>query len=1047
TPSSSNNIVNVSTIYYLDSGLIDDTTYYYRIKAYDEVPNMGTASDESSGTPHDSVAPGKVTGLSVQNLQIGNKLKLTWTASTALDIELYYIYRSTTSGFVVGPGTFVTSTNETTYNDSGLSNGITYYYRVSAVDEVPNEGNPSDEKAGIPTDETPPAKVQNLKVNNPKTGNLLQLTWEASSATDLDRYNIYRSTTPFTPNASNFLISVLNNNYDDTNVLDNITYYYRITALDEVPNEGNPSDLGNNKSTDTTPPEKVTNLQISNPGTGNTLELSWTASSASDIIGYQIYRSQISGFSPSETYYLANVSSNYYTDSGLEDDDTYYYRIIAYDEVPNFGTASDESSGVPHDSTPPDPTTGLNIVNPGTGNRLNLTWEESNASDLVKYNIYRSTTFGFTPSKSTNLINTSTVNYYVDNNVTDGITYYYRISAEDEVPNEGNYSDQESGVSSNIIPPSKVVGEQIIIVSNSQLDIIWALNSESDMLNYSLYRSTTSGFTPNSSNWLANVSHPQNYYNDTGLILNQTYYYRISAIDNAGNEGEFSSEVAGTPGGFPPGKVENLKIFVVDTGNALNLEWADLNLTENDIDHYNVYRSTSSGFTPGSSYLIGTATGLYYNDTGLIDAQIYYYRVAGVDIESLVGDPSDQQNGTPSDTIAPSQVQNLNISVIATGNALNITWNESIDTDTNYYYIYNSTSEFDSYTFLANISDPITYYLHSGLIDGQDYWYKVSAVDEALNKGQNSTSASGTPADSVAPPKVTGLTISVIETGNELYLEWDVNNASDLDGYKIFWGINSGEENLTNTITTTNNYYSHTGLSDDQAYYYRVAAYDEVPNFGNNSTEKSGIPHDSTPPPQITGLIITDQQVGNYLKLDWDELTGILDLNEYIIYRSTISGFTPGPGNEYDRTTNNYYNDLNVIDGTTYYYRVSAIDEVPNEGTPSSEGSGTSSDQQPPNQVENLQITSDPRGNRLNLSWNRPSGDVYGYAIYRNNSLIRTVEPDSQTYYSDSGLVDGRTYYYKISAYDEVPNYGDNSTAVSGVPQDTTPPSQVIGVS
>jgi len=803
-PSPSNNIANVTVNYYLDTGLTDDITYYYRIKAFDEVPNMGTASDQASGTPHDSVPPEAVTGLSITNLRIGNTLKLTWNPSSASDIDHYNIYRSISSGFVPSPSNLIASTNLTEYNDTGLTDGITYYYRVIALDEVPNEGNPSSEKAGIPTDETPPDKITNLLVINPHTGNRLKLSWDPSSAPDLDSYRVYRETySGFTPNSSNLIATVSNNYYYDTSVVDGITYYYRVTAIDEVPNEGTPSNEAYNQSDDTTPPEKVVNVIVTNPGVGNLLDLTWDASTAPDVVGYRIYRSQISGFTPSQEYYLTNVSTNHYTDTGLNDDETYFYRIIAYDEVPNFGTPSSEASGTPHDSTPPDQITNLKVDDLGIGNALNLTWDPSNAEDLVNYKVYRSTTPGFTPGPS------------------------YLIA----VPNEGPYSNEVSNQSSNIVPPQKVTGLQLVSYSDTWLFWNWTQNPENDILNYSIYRSEISGFTPNSSNWLVNITYPQNWYNDTNVIFGHTYYYRIIAVDIVGNEGEPSDEEGGTPGGTAPGKVENVTVINVPSGNAINLEWADLNLTEpaHDIQHYNVYRSTTSGFSPSPSNLIGSTQSLYYNDTGLTDGITYYYRVIAVDTSALLGTPSDEVNGTPSDSVPPAQVQGVIVNAVPEGNALNITWQQSTDGDVVWYYIYNSTDNV-VFTLLANVSYPTNYYVHTGLIDGNSYYYKVAALDEVPNIGQNSTTASGIPQDTVAPPQVTGLTISIIPTGNTIYLTWDPSPASDVVDYVIYWGNTTSNDLSQPPIYTTNNYYTHTHLTDDIVYYYQVAARDEVPN-------------------------------------------------------------------------------------------------------------------------------------------------------------------------------------------------------------------------
>lgn len=92
-------------------------------------------------------------------------------------------------------------------------------------------------------------------------------------------------------------------------------------------------------------------------------------------------------------------------------------------------------------------------------------------------------------------------------------------------------------------PPAKVEGVSITTVSSSQLDISWIANSEQDLDHYNIYRSTSSGFIPSQDNLVASVD--TNFYSDTGLVPSTPYYYRITAVDRAGNEGSYSDEASG----------------------------------------------------------------------------------------------------------------------------------------------------------------------------------------------------------------------------------------------------------------------------------------------------------------------------------------------------------------------------------------------------------------------------------------------------------------------------------------------------------------------
>ncbi|NVM56104.1 MAG: hypothetical protein HWN66_20575, partial [Candidatus Helarchaeota archaeon] len=265
---------------------------------------------------------------------------------------------------------------------------------------------------GKPPDTKPPPKVKGVVITVVPEGNALELDWEKVRARDLDHYNIYRSTIPgFIPDLENPDATSQSHHYLDTDLTDGVTYYYRVAAVDRSNNIGEPSDEASGTPADTVAPEKVVGVEVANVPGGGQLELTWTASTASDLDHYNIYRSTIAGFIPSPSNLVASPTANNYLDTGLTDGITYYYRITALDEVPNEGPASDEASGVPGDDPPPEQVTGLTITTVPTGNTLDLGWSASAAPDLDHYNVYRSITSGFTPGPAY-LIATPVTNFY-----------------------------------------------------------------------------------------------------------------------------------------------------------------------------------------------------------------------------------------------------------------------------------------------------------------------------------------------------------------------------------------------------------------------------------------------------------------------------------------------------------------------------------------------------------------------------------------------------------------------------------------------------------
>ncbi|HDD57611.1 MAG TPA: hypothetical protein ENF43_03745 [Thermoplasmatales archaeon] len=120
--------------YQVTSTLADgDHTPY--VKCKDEANNTNEVSYSWTFTV-DTTAPEKVTNLTVTSVS-DSQLNLSWNAVS--DAAKYNIYRN---------GSYLDSTTDTIYSDTGLTPGTTYCYEVSAVDQAGNEGPKSDEACG-----------------------------------------------------------------------------------------------------------------------------------------------------------------------------------------------------------------------------------------------------------------------------------------------------------------------------------------------------------------------------------------------------------------------------------------------------------------------------------------------------------------------------------------------------------------------------------------------------------------------------------------------------------------------------------------------------------------------------------------------------------------------------------------------------------------------------------------------------------------------------------------------------------------------------------
>lgn len=127
---------------YVDEGLTNDTTYYYRAFTYDTSQNYNDAmvGQQVSGTPKlnaDITPPGPITSFVAD---AGNaKVDLSWANPTDEDFVGVKIRRQTV-GYptTIDDGIEVYNGSATSFEDTTVENGTTYYYRAFPYDTAGN---------------------------------------------------------------------------------------------------------------------------------------------------------------------------------------------------------------------------------------------------------------------------------------------------------------------------------------------------------------------------------------------------------------------------------------------------------------------------------------------------------------------------------------------------------------------------------------------------------------------------------------------------------------------------------------------------------------------------------------------------------------------------------------------------------------------------------------------------------------------------------------------------------------------------------------------
>jgi Tol biopolymer transport system component/subtilase family serine protease/flagellar hook assembly protein FlgD/prenyltransferase beta subunit len=145
------NLAIVATASYQD-GNVKNGSHRYFVTSVDLAGNESSPSNEVEATVL-KTAPPAPSHVTVTLLPEGAALALSWDAVGG-SVTSYNIYRGITGG---GPYTRIATIpfSSPSYKDSGLSNGLTYYYAVASADASGNE-NLSGESSGTPHDSVAP---------------------------------------------------------------------------------------------------------------------------------------------------------------------------------------------------------------------------------------------------------------------------------------------------------------------------------------------------------------------------------------------------------------------------------------------------------------------------------------------------------------------------------------------------------------------------------------------------------------------------------------------------------------------------------------------------------------------------------------------------------------------------------------------------------------------------------------------------------------------------------------------------------------------------
>ena len=359
------------------------------------------------------------------------------------------------------------------------------------------------------------------------------------------------------------------------------------------------------KSATQVPPAAPTGVTAT-AGTGQ-IALSWTA--VSGATGYVVQRGTIAG-GPYST--LASPTATSYADTSAQGGTRYYYVVQAVNAGGTSANSAEVSAALPSSSLAVPTGLAASIAS----GQIVLTWTAS--AGAMKYSVKRSATAGGPYGE----LGQPAATTLTDATAAQGLTWFYVVAAL----SGGIASFNSSEVSATTIPATPAG----LSATGASTSIALQWTASPGAVSYDVLRAPAGSTT-----FAALGTSTTAQYTDTGLALNSSFSYQVSARNAAGASAPTAAVAGATTAFLPPTGLTatsgNAKVSLAWTGSA-------------GATGYKVLRGTSSGGPYAE--VSATITGTTAIDATALNGTTYDY-VVEASVASGDSGPSNQATATP----------------------------------------------------------------------------------------------------------------------------------------------------------------------------------------------------------------------------------------------------------------------------------------------------------------------------------------------------------------------------------------------------------------
>ncbi len=380
------------------------------------------------------VAPSALDAITTSQTQIN----LSWT-DNASNEDGFEIERSVVGAG--GPWTLIATTtaNSTSYSNIGLSANTIYWYQIRAYNSGGNSNYSNvDSATTLPNT---PSVATNSASNIAQTITTLNGSANPNGASSMGWFR-YASTTPGTCNDAFGIRVPLSGGTNLGSGTSSVVYSNGISGLTAgmsyyycaIASNSGGTGLGSVVSFTTLPnaPTAPSNLDAVNVS-GNQNDMTWSDNSTNED-GFKVERSLNNQFGPFSQIATTSADAVSHNDAGLTADQTYYYRVRAFNSGGNSGYSNTDYA-ITATVVPGDPS---NLTAVASSSNAILNWAQSSTNEE-----------GFKVERGTDGVNfteIATKGINVTNHIDPGLApsiYYYRVRAFNAIGNSG-YSNTAS---------------------------------------------------------------------------------------------------------------------------------------------------------------------------------------------------------------------------------------------------------------------------------------------------------------------------------------------------------------------------------------------------------------------------------------------------------------------------------------------------------------------------------------------------------------------------------------------------------------------------